>query len=69
VASQAQPAPQRQMLLHSQRSPQLQRSAFVLAHPHDVVSHRHWVWFFMGLSWFGCALPCALSPWETQTPP
>ena len=68
---QAQPPPQRQVLLHWQRSPQLQRSAVAFAQPHDVFSHRHsfWVWLAIGSLLVRGALSCALSQGETQTRP
>ena len=50
VALQAQPAPHWQVLLHPQRSPQMQRDVTAFAHPHDAFSHRHcfWVSFVIG---------------------
>src|SRR6266849_9905634 len=70
VALQAQPPPQRQVLLHWQRSPRLQRSAFTFAQPHEVFSHRHSVrvWFAIGSLLVRGAPSCALSRRETQTP-
>ena len=65
---QSQPALHRQVLLHAQRSPQMQRSTLALAHPHEVFSHRHcfWVLSAIGLSWL-CRALLRGSPRETQT--